>query len=111
MIITFHPTLLQGLTLVVSVLLPILVSLITTKVTSPTVKAIALLLLSLITSIISAAISALNSGTAFDLWGALYTFGTVFIIGVASFFGLWKPTGVADAAQKVLVTSPAPAGD
>jgi hypothetical protein len=105
--ITFHPTLLQGLTLLVSVLLPILVGLVTTKVTSANVKALALLALSLVTSLVSAWILAVQSGTAFDLWAALYTFGAVFLIAVASHFGLWKPTGVAAAAASVLVTAPA----
>jgi hypothetical protein len=105
-LITFHPTLLQGLTLLVSVLLPILVGLVTTRVTSPRVKALALLALSLVTSIVSSWILAVQSATSFDLWAALYTFGTVFLIGVASHFGLWRPTGVAAAAASVLVTAP-----
>jgi hypothetical protein len=109
--IVFHPTLLQGLTLVVSVLLPIIVGLVTTKVTSPTAKALLLLGLSLITSLVSAWILAVQSGNAFDLWSALYTSGTVFIIAVASHFGLWRPTGVSAVAARHLVTAPTdPAG-
>lgn len=104
--IEFHPTLLQGLTLLVSVILPIVVGLVTTKVTSANAKALTLLGLSLATSLVSAWILAVQSGTTFDLWGAAYSFGAVFLIGVASHFGLWKPTGVAAVAASVLVTAP-----
>lgn len=103
--IVFHPTLLQGLTLLVSVILPIIVGLVTTKVTSANLKALALLGLALVTSLVTNWILAVQTGHPFDLWGALYTFGSVFLIGVASHFGLWKPTGVAGAAASVLVTT------
>lgn len=109
--ITFHPTLLQGLTLLVSVILPIVVGLVTTKVTSSNAKALLLLVLALVTSVVSNWIAAVQSGTAFDLWNALFTFGSVFLIGVATHYGLWKPTGTAAAAQSILIKSPATTAD
>lgn len=106
--ILFHPTLLQGLTLLTAVVLPLLVGLVTTRITTANMKAILLLALALVTSLITAWIGAVQAGAAFDLWGALYTAGTIFIIAVASHFGLWKPTGVAAVAADVLVVAPSP---
>lgn len=99
--ILFQPTLLGVLTFLVSILLPLGVGLVTTKVTSAAVKAVLLAALAFVTSIVTNWIAAINAGQPFDLWTALLTFGGVFVVAVASHFGVWKPTGVAGAAQDV----------
>lgn len=97
--ILFQPDLLGILTFAVAVLLPVIVGLITTRVTSPGLKAVLLAVASLITSIATSWISAIQNGAPFDLYQALLTFGGVFLVAVASHFGFWKPTGVAEKAQ------------
>lgn len=99
--VLFQPDLLGVLTFLISFLLPLLVGLITTKVTSAGVKAILLAAASLVTSIATSWAAALQSHQPFDLWTALLTFGGVFVVAVASHFGVWKPTGAAAAAQNV----------
>ena len=103
--ILFHPTLLQGLTGVAAILLPLLVGLVTTRVTSANVKAVLLLTLTLILSLVTAWIAALQTETPFDLWGALYSAGGLFIVAVASHFGLWKPTSVSNALQEAFTSN------
>ncbi|MEV8214999.1 hypothetical protein [Leifsonia sp. NPDC077715] len=56
----------------------------------------------LVTSVVTSWISALHHHEAFELYQALLTFGGVFLVAVASHFGFWKPTGVADAAQNAI---------
>lgn len=99
--ILFQPTLLGVLTFLVSILLPLLVGLVTTKVTSSGLKAVLLAAAALVTSIVTSWIAAINTGQPFDLWTALLTFGGVFVVAVASHFGVWKPTGASAAAQSV----------
>ena len=91
------------LQLVLAVVLPLLVGLVTTRVTEAHVKALVLLALSIVSSGITDLIATIQAGTMFDLglWAisALTTFG----LGVALHFGLYKPTGLSDAAQRTLV--------
>jgi hypothetical protein len=86
--------------LLVSVVLPVLVGLVTTRVTHAGWKAVLLLALSTVNGFLveyAAPGDGYDVGTAAVL--ALVAFGT----GVLSHFGLWKPTGVAGAAQDSLV--------
>lgn len=86
----------QLVTLIVGVLLPVLVALVTKEITSPKVRALLLLVLSAITAVLNSWLVAPNGfDWAQALWGAV----TTFIIGVATLYGLWKPTGVSDAAK------------
>jgi hypothetical protein len=89
----------QLVTLVVGVLLPILVAVITKYESSAKVKSTLLLALSGVSAVLN---SWLNTPSGFDwqqaVWGAV----TTFIIGVASLFGLWMPTGVNETAKKTL---------
>lgn len=90
----------QLVTLIVGVFLPILVALVTKTASSPRVKAVLLLVLSGVSAVLN---SWLVAPQGFDwaqaIWGAV----TTFIIGTATLFGLWKPTGVNDAAKTTLV--------
>jgi len=89
----------QLVTLIVGVLLPILVAIVTKYESSPRVKSVVLLVLSGVAAVLN---SWLSTPNGFDwqqaIWGAV----TTFVIGVASLFGLWKPTGVNDAAKQTL---------
>lgn len=99
--ISFHYDLIQVLTLVSGVLLPLIVGLVTTKVTNAGRKAIFLAALSVIIPIVAQLIDALRSGTAYDLGAALFTALGTFVIAVATHYGFWKPTGTAQAVQAV----------
>lgn len=88
--------------LLVSVVLPVLVGLVTTRVTHAGVKAVLLLGLSTVNGFL---VEFANPGPGYDAGTAavlaLVSFGT----GVLAHFGLWKPTGIAGAAQDSLVTA------
>ena len=90
--------------LVLTVFMPILVGFITTRLTSGSVKAWLLAGASLVTSLLVAAYNAVVNGVAFDVGIALLAAIPAFAISVATYYGLWKPTGVAEKAQSVLIT-------
>ncbi len=87
--------------LVLAVILPVVVGLVTTRVTRSSVKAWLLAGLTLLTTIITGLSDALSKGVPFDLGLALLLAIPSFVISVAMHYGLWKPTGVAGAAQDV----------
>ena len=88
--------------MILAVFLPILVGLVTTRVTAGSVKAWLLALFALITSILVELLHAINSAAAtFDLGVALLAVIPTFVISVATYYGLWKPTHIAQAAQDV----------
>lgn len=91
--------------LVLAVLLPIAVGLVTTHVTAGSTKAWLLAGLTLVTSLVTQLASAMANNVAFDLGVALLATIPAFAISVATYYGLWKPTGVADAAQDVETTT------
>lgn len=91
--------------LVLAVVLPILVGLVTTRVTSAGTKAWLLAGITLVTSLLTELARAISSGGTYDLGVALLVAIPAFAISVASHYGLWKPTGVAGAAQDIGSTS------
>ena len=97
--IDFNLDWVQILTFVVAILLPLLVGLVTKVVTSPGTKAILLALLAAAAGLLSELVTALTTGATYDLGAALVTWLGIFIVAVATHFGLWKPTGVSVAAQ------------
>lgn len=102
-IFTLDPTLV--IQLVLAVLMPIAVGLVTTRVTAGSTKAWLLAGLTLATSLITQLGDAVARQGAFDLGVALLTVIPAFAISVASYYGLWKPTGVGQAAQDVKATT------
>lgn len=90
---------------VISFVLPVLVGLVTTRVTSGRWKAVLLAGLTLVTSLLVELARTIGSGEIFDLGAALLTALPAFVVAVAGHFGLWKPTGVAEKAQTVLITA------
>lgn len=91
--------------LILAVFLPIGVGLVTTRVTSGSKKAWLLAGLSLLTSLLTQLGAALASHTAFDIGLALLAVIPAFAISVATYYGLWKPTGIGRAAQDVELTT------
>jgi len=91
-------TTVQVASLFVGVFLPILVGLVTKRATNPTIKSLLLLGLSAVSGFLSEFIA--NTGNfAWDQ--ALLTSVVTFVIGVATYYGLWTPTGVTAKAQAV----------
>ena len=99
--ISFTPDLPLILWLLIAVILPILVGLVTTKETSPARKAIFLALLALVAGLLSELLAAIQAGVTYDLFTGLVQGLATFLIAVAVYYGLWKPTGVTSAAQAV----------
>lgn len=91
--------------LILAVFLPIAVGLVTTRVTSGAKKAWLLAGLSLVTSLFTQLGAALASHSAFDIGLALLAVIPAFAISVATYYGLWKPTGIGQAAQDVDATT------
>ncbi len=91
--------------LLLTVIMPIAVGLVTTKTTSSAIKAWLLAGLTLATSLLTELGSSLAGDTAFDLGIALLAAIPAFAISVATYYGLWKPTGVTEAAQSVQSTT------
>lgn len=102
----FNPSdqLVAFLTLCVTVLLPVLVGLVTKVSTSSAVKAVLLALLSAVTGVASALIQANDADRAVDLYPLALSAVSVFVVAVATHYGLWKPTAVSAKAQNSLVT-------
>ncbi len=95
----FAPNLGGLLSLAITVLLPILVGLITRQSTSAGTKAVLLLALSAVNSVLSAWLQAENTNAVFEWIPVVYSTAINFGIAVTLHFGLFKPTGVASAAQ------------
>lgn len=91
--------------IVLAVFLPILVGLVTTRVTSGSIKAWLLAGLTLATSVGTQLGQAIAAGVPFDIGLALLAAIPAFAISVATYYGLWKPTGVGHAAQDVQATT------
>lgn len=88
---------------VVSFILPILVGLVTKRSTSAAVKAVLLAFLAAVTSVGTEALAAHGAGTGWAWQTTAFNALVGFTVAVAGYFGLWKPTGVAGAAQDTLV--------
>jgi hypothetical protein len=88
--------------LLVSVVLPVLVGLVTTRVTHAGTKAVLLLALSGVNGFL---VEYAAPGPGYDVGTAAVLSLVAFGAGVLAHFGLWKPTGVAGAAQDSLTSS------
>jgi hypothetical protein len=98
---SIHLSLLQIVTLVVSVVLPLVTALVTGQKTHAGVKAVIFIVLSALTGFGSTWLAALHTNKPFDLVGALVTAGVALFIGINAHFGIWKPTTLAAALQNV----------
>lgn len=91
--------------IVLAVVLPILVGLVTTRITAGSTKAWLLAGLTLVTSLLTQLAVTIANSTPFDLGLALLAVIPAFAISVATYYGLWKPTGVGEAVQDVEATT------
>lgn len=98
----------QLLGLVVGLVLPALVGLVTKDVTSATVKSLLLVALAAVSGLGSQALAAHQAGTAYDWRSGLLVALGAFVTGVASHYGILKPTG-ATAALQAIGSNPQPA--
>ncbi len=87
--------------LILAIFLPLLVGLVTKRVTSSATKSWLLAGLTLVTTLVTGLGNALSAGTTFDLGLALLIAIPSFVTSVATYYGLWKPTGIAGAAQDI----------
>lgn len=91
--------------LLLTVFMPIAVGLVTTRTTAPATKAWLLALFTVITSLLTGLAGALANHATFDIGVALLAAIPAFAISVATYYGLWKPTGIGGAAQDVESTT------
>jgi hypothetical protein len=94
---------LQLLQFAIAVLLPVLVGLVTKATWSPGAKSTLLLLLSTASGLLTEIATAAQANVTYDLGQGLLAAAGTFIVGVAVYYGFWKPTGVAAVAQRSLV--------
>lgn len=87
--------------LLVAFVLPVLVGIVTTRVTKPGRKAWLLAGLSLLTSLLVELARAIGAGETYDVGVAFLAALPAFVISVSSHYGLWKPTGVAEAVKSI----------
>lgn len=87
----------QYLSALIGVLIPILVALVTKHATSPTIKSLLLLVLSTVSGFLTELLNNAN----FILEQAVFGSVLAFVVGTATLFGLWKPTGVDDKLKRV----------
>lgn len=87
--------------LLVSTVLPLLVGLITKVVTHPGVKAVLLAAASAILGLLTELLASVQAGVAYDLGQGLFVALTAFLVATGTYYGLWKPTNVANKLQKV----------
>lgn len=90
--------------LVVQFVLPLVVGLVTKASWSAGLRAVLLLLLSFVAQVLVELGTSLDAGTSFDWRTALWSAAVGFVMAVAVHFGLWKPTGAADAAKDSGIT-------
>lgn len=85
----------QIVSVLVATIIPILTALVTKSTAAPGVKSVVTLGLSAIAGFGSEFIKASEAGATFYWQGALLTTIVTFVVAVATYYGLWKPTNVA----------------
>lgn len=91
--------------LLIAVLLPIAVGFVTTRVTAAAKKAWLLAGLTLASTVLTGLADAITNHLTFDVGNALLLAIPSFAISVATYYGLWKPTGTTQKAQDVEATT------
>lgn len=90
----------QLITVIGGVLVPILVGLLTKLNAAASLK-------SILNAALAAVTGALSAGQAVGGWSFkifIISWGTTFAVSIASYYGLWKPTGVTGAVQEKTAT-------
>jgi hypothetical protein len=96
----FDPSWQGVVSLVVAVVLPILVGLLSKASWPGWVRGVLLLFLSAVKSVFE---SYLGAGDAFDPSRVIMGAAITFMVAVAAYFGVWRGSGVAVAAQNSFV--------
>lgn len=86
----------QLITVIGGVLVPILVGIIAKLRASSSLKSILNAALSAVTGALSA--GQVDGGWSFKVF--IISWGSTFAVSIASYYGLWKPTGVAPTVQE-----------
>lgn len=86
------------LALLVGTVLPVLVGLVTTRVTHPGAKGLLLATLAAVTALAAEALAAADAGTTYDLGRGVVMALQVWVVAVATHYGLLKPSGVSEFA-------------
>lgn len=94
-IITFNVDWVMVLTFITGTAVPLLVALVTTRETSPTRKALVLIGLSFIGSVLNEILDATIAGEPYDLGSGLFRWGTIAVVAIASYFGVWSRPNAA----------------
>lgn len=94
----------QLASLFIGVALPILVGLVTHNNMPAAVRPVLLALLSAVSGFATEFIGVNERGEDFNLVAALTTWLTTFVVAVATHYGFWKPTGVAELATVHFIT-------
>lgn len=89
-----------GLSLLVTVILPIIAGLFMRAHWSAMAKGLVLLAVAAVKAFLEAWIAASDAHTAFDAGAAAYSAVIMFALGVVSYFGLWRGTTVQQAALR-----------
>ncbi|MFI6495907.1 hypothetical protein [Nonomuraea typhae] len=90
----------QILSLVVGIVLPLLVGYVTKESWSGGVKAVILAFLAAVSGFVTEALDAVNAGTSFDWRATLVAVLGTFLVAVGMHYGLYKPTGAAEAVGR-----------
>lgn len=85
----------------VSTILPLLVGLVTKVVTHSGWKAVILAALSAVTGLLTELGNALTNGTVYNLGQGLLLALLAFLVATGTYYGIWKPTTVANKLQAV----------
>jgi hypothetical protein len=99
----FAPTTAALLSLLLSFVLPLVVGLVTKASWPAGLKAVLLLALQAVGQLLLGWQAAADANASFDWRGWLYAVGIGFVMSVATHFGLWRPVGAADTAQRMLI--------
>lgn len=95
----------QYLSAIIGIALPLIVAAVTQHVTSPAAKSLLLLALSGLTSVLTEWLTAMNNDAVFNWQQSLFGAVLTFVVGVGTYAGLWKPTGVDDRLKRSFVRS------
>lgn len=90
--------------IILATIMPVVVALVSTRVTKSNVRSWLLSGLTLATSLLTELGRSIATGTPFDIGIALLAAIPAFVISVSTYYGVWKPTGIAAAAQDVEAT-------
>lgn len=98
---TSSVSLIDIVTFVIAVVLPLINGFITSRELSPALRGVILAGLSLVAGVLNGWLTALTNGEAFDIGRSILTFGAVFVVAVASYFGILSRP-LATPAQVVI---------